>query len=32
MALTPPALVQGHLDVDDTVMKALRRERRPVVR
>lgn len=24
LALTPPALVQGHLDVDDTLMKALR--------
>ena len=32
MALTPPAMVQGTLDLDDTVMKALRREYRPVVR
>jgi oxalate decarboxylase len=32
MALTPPALVRGHLDLDDVAMGALRRERRPVVR
>lgn len=32
MALTPPDMVRGTLDIDDTVMKALRRERRPVVR
>lgn len=32
MALTPPALVRGHLNLDDVAMKALRRERRPVVR
>jgi oxalate decarboxylase len=27
MALTPPDLVQGHLELDSTAMKALRRER-----
>jgi hypothetical protein len=27
MALTPPALVRGHFDLDDTVMAALRRDR-----
>ena len=32
MALTPPALVRGHLDLDDTVMAALRPDRGPVVR
>jgi oxalate decarboxylase len=32
MALTPPALVRGHLGLDDTAMAALRRDRRPVVR
>ncbi len=32
MALTPPDLVRGHLNVDDAVMNALRRDRRPVVR
>jgi len=32
MALTPPALVRGHLDLDDVAMAALRRSRRPVVR
>ena len=32
MALTPPELVRGHLNLDDTAMKALRREFRPVVR
>jgi len=32
MALTPPELIKGHLNVDDTFMKALRRERRAVVR
>ncbi|MEN7529384.1 MULTISPECIES: cupin domain-containing protein [unclassified Cupriavidus] len=31
MALTPPALVQGHLDLDDVAMASLRRDRRPVV-
>src|SRR5208282_558858 len=31
MALTPPALVRGHLDLDDVAMAALRRSRRPVV-
>jgi oxalate decarboxylase len=32
MALTPPALIRGHLNLDDVAMKALRRDRRPVVR
>jgi len=32
MALTPPELVRGHLNLDDTAMNALRREFRPVVR
>jgi oxalate decarboxylase len=32
MALTPPELVRGHLNLDDTAMNALRREYRPVVR
>ncbi|MBJ7534999.1 cupin domain-containing protein [Rhodomicrobium vannielii ATCC 17100] len=32
LARTPPDLVRGHLDVDDTFMKALRREPRPIVR
>ncbi len=32
LALTPPALVQGHLDVGDTLMKALRPTRCPVVK
>ncbi len=32
MALTPPDLVRGHLGLDDTVMKALRRSRDAVVR
>lgn len=32
MALTPPDLVRGHLNLDEVAMKALRRERRPVVR
>jgi oxalate decarboxylase len=32
MALTPPDLVQGHLNLDDATMKVLRRDRRPVVR
>jgi oxalate decarboxylase len=32
MALTPPDLVRGTLDLGDTAMKALRREFRPVVR
>jgi oxalate decarboxylase len=31
MALTPPDMVRGTLDLDDTVMKSLRREFRPVV-
>ncbi len=32
LALTPPDLVQGHLNLEDTAMKALRRSHRPVVR
>ena len=32
MALTPPDLVRGHLNLDDTAMRALRRDYRPVVR
>lgn len=32
LALTPPALVQGHLDVGDALMKALRQDRRSVVK
>jgi oxalate decarboxylase len=32
MALTPPELVKGHLNLDDAAMNALRREFRPVVR
>jgi oxalate decarboxylase len=32
MALSPPDLVRGHLSLDDVAMKALRRERRPIVR
>lgn len=32
MALTPPDLVRGHLNLDDAAMKALRRERCAVVR
>ncbi|WP_395665020.1 cupin domain-containing protein [Methylocella sp.] len=32
MALTPPGLVQGHLDVGDTLMKALRQSYSPVVK
>jgi len=32
MALSPPDLVRGHLNLDDVAMKALRRERRPIVR
>jgi len=32
MALTPPDLVRGHLDLDDVAMKALKRERCSVVR
>ncbi len=32
MALTPPELVRGHLNLDDTAMNALRRDYRPVVR
>lgn len=31
MALTPPALVKGHLNLDDATMKALRKERRTIV-
>lgn len=32
MALTPPDLIKGHLDVDDSVIKALKRERCSVVK
>ncbi|QFY63630.1 cupin domain-containing protein (plasmid) [Rhizobium grahamii] len=32
MALTPPDLVQGHLNLNETVMKALRQTREAVVR
>ncbi len=32
MALTPPALIRGHLGLDDVAMKALRRERDAVVK
>ena len=32
MALTPPDLIKGHLNVDDSVIKALKRERCSVVR
>lgn len=32
MALTPPDLIRGHLGLDETVMKALRRSRDAVVR
>jgi len=32
MALTPPALVQGHLDVGDPLMKSLRQGYSPVVK
>lgn len=32
LALTPAQIVQGHLDVDDTLMNALRRTRQPVVK
>ncbi len=32
MALTPPALIRGHLGLDDVAMKALRRERNAVVK
>ena len=32
MALTPPDLVKGHLNLDDAAMRALRRDYRPVVR
>lgn len=32
LALTPPALVQGHLDVDDRLMNSLRATRCPVVK
>jgi oxalate decarboxylase len=31
MALSPPDLVRGHLDLDDIAMNALSQERRPVV-
>jgi oxalate decarboxylase len=32
MALTPPELVRGHLNLDDAAMRALRRDYHPVVR
>ncbi len=32
MALTPPDLIRGHLDVGDDVINALRRDYRPVVK
>jgi oxalate decarboxylase len=32
MALTPPDLVSGHLNLDDTAMGALRRTHRPILR
>lgn len=32
MALTPPDLVKGHLNLDDAAIKSLKRERCPVVR
>jgi len=32
LALTPPALVQGHLELDEVAMASLRRERRSVVK
>lgn len=32
LALTPPDLVRGHLELDDTVMASLRKERRSVVK
>ena len=32
LALTPPALVQGHLDVGETLMRALRQGPGPVVK
>jgi oxalate decarboxylase len=31
MALTPPELVQAHLNLTPTVMSALRKHKRPVV-
>jgi oxalate decarboxylase len=31
LALTPPELVQAHLNLNPTVMGALRKEKRPVV-
>ena len=31
MALTPPELVQAHLNLNPTVMSALRMQKRPVV-
>ncbi len=31
MALTPPELVQAHLNLNSTVMSALRKQKRPVV-
>lgn len=31
MALTPPELVQGHLNLDPAAMKALRKQKWPIV-
>jgi len=32
LALTPPALVKAHLNLDDAFIQALHRDKRPVVR
>jgi oxalate decarboxylase len=32
MALTPPELIQAHLNLDNTVMHSLRKEKWPVVK
>jgi oxalate decarboxylase len=32
MALTPPELVKHHLNLNDTVMRALRKEKWPIVK
>jgi oxalate decarboxylase len=32
MALTPPDLIRGHLNLDDTAMSSLRPSHRPIVR
>jgi oxalate decarboxylase len=31
MALTPPELVQGHLNFDENVMQALQKKKSPIV-